>query len=184
MIQECGRLASVVHSLSGYQKQIAPEQPPPPRPAVAVTLPLRNPIRCVRPTTASTRSTTILLSSCSHCPARARHPRCGIRRPEDAGPHRAAERPSKIHCVPPGYCREFLRSRRGSYRRQDRPRILRRGRRQETGGWRHVGHPKRFIPISNLAAAGTILKCISPQRGPRAGADAGTLCACPENPGL
>jgi len=39
-------------------------------------------------------------------------------------------------------------------RRQDRPRILRRGRRQETGGWRHVGHPKRFIPISNLAAAG------------------------------
>jgi hypothetical protein len=49
VIQERGRLASVVHSLSGYQKQIASEQPPSPRAAVAVTLPPAKP-NPLRPT--------------------------------------------------------------------------------------------------------------------------------------
>jgi hypothetical protein len=69
VIQERGRLASVVHSLSGYQKQIASEQPPSPRPAVAVTLPPARP-NPLRPTDYGVYAVdNDSLSSCSHCPA-------------------------------------------------------------------------------------------------------------------
>jgi hypothetical protein len=174
-----------VHSLSGYQKQIASEQPPPPRPAVAVPLPPAKP-NPLRPTDYGVYAVgNDSLIELRPLPGRAPDIRVAV--------SAALKMPG--HTVLPNGHPKFIVFRRdmgANFSDRAEVRIVARiarefsaeaaGKKPEDGDtWviRNASFPFR---TSSLPDNPEMYELHS--EAPRAGADAGTLRACPENPGL